>query len=79
MVKPRSVVSAGLYLVRLVFSLFGMWVTLGWRVRRTRKAFEKELIKQGMAKKDAKRLSEQYSRLKDKMMNGLKGFAFRAS
>jgi hypothetical protein len=54
-----------------------MWLTFGWRVRKTRKAFEKQLIRQGMSKKDAERLSAQYSKLKDEMMSTLKGSIFR--
>jgi hypothetical protein len=74
--KIRSIITAGLYVIRLFFSLFTLWVTLGWKVRKTRKAFEKQLIRQGMTKKDAKRLSTQYSKLKDEMMSMLKGSIF---
>jgi hypothetical protein len=74
--KIRSIITAGLYVIRLSFSLFTLWVTLGWKVRKTRKAFEKQLIRQGMTKKDAKRLSTQYSKLKDEMMSMLKGSIF---
>jgi hypothetical protein len=60
-----------------MISLLGLWLTLGWRVRRTRKAFEKELIKQGMTKENAERLSAQFSKLKDQITSSLrKGIAF---
>ncbi|MGC9345396.1 MAG: hypothetical protein ACP5ER_01200 [Candidatus Bathyarchaeales archaeon] len=49
-----------------------MWLILGWKVRKARKAFEKQLIRQGMAKKNAKRLSGQYSKLKNEIINVLK-------
>jgi len=62
------------HIVRLLCSLFVMWLTLGWKVRKARKAFEKELIKQGMSKEDAKRLSIQYTILKDNLMSGLKHY-----
>jgi hypothetical protein len=75
--KISSIISAGLSLTYLLFSLFVLWLTLGWRVRKTRKAFEKQLIRQGMAKSDAKRLSAQFSKLKDDMMNAVKGSMFR--
>jgi hypothetical protein len=75
--KIRSIIIAGFSLIRLLLSLFALWLTLGWRVRKTRKAFEKQLIRQGMAKSDAKRLSAQFSKLKDEMMNSLKGSMFR--
>jgi len=57
---------------RLLFSLFLIWLTLGWRVRRARKAFERELIKQGMPKRDAKRISAQYASMKDNLVNMFK-------
>ena len=76
--KIRSIIIAGLSLIQLLTSLFVMWLTLGWKVRKARKAFEKQLIRQGMAKRDAKRLSAQYSKLKDDMMNTLKSSIFRS-
>ena len=58
-------------------SLFWMYVTLGRRVRKTRRAFEKQLISQGMSKEDAKRLSACYDDLKNSLTNMLRrGFAF---
>jgi hypothetical protein len=76
--KIRSIIIAGLSLIQLLISLFVMWLTLGWKVRKTRKAFEKQLIRQGMTKRDAKRLSSQYSKLKNDVMNTLKGSIFRS-
>lgn len=75
--RIQTVISASLQLIRLLLSLFALWLTLGWKVRRTRRAFEKQLMKQGMSKKDAKRLSAQISKLKDDMMSSLKGSVFR--
>jgi hypothetical protein len=75
--KISTVISAGLSLIRLLLSLFALWLTLGWKVRKARKAFEKQLIRQGMAKKDAKKLSAQYSKMKNEIMNSLKGSMFR--
>jgi len=69
-----TILSAFPYVVRLLCSLFVAWLTLGWKVRKTRKAFEKELIKQGMSEEDAKRLSAQYKILKDNLMSGLKRY-----
>jgi hypothetical protein len=70
--KISSIISAGVSLIRLLLSLFVLWLTLGWKVRQTKKAFEKQLIQKGMAKKDAEKLSAEYSKLKDEMMNVLK-------
>ena len=75
--KIQSVIIAGFSLIRLLLSLFVLWLTFGWKVRKTRKAFEKQLIRQGMAKKDAKKLSAQYSKMKNEIMNSLKGSLFK--
>jgi len=75
--KIQSVIIAGFSLIRLLLSLFVLWLTFGWKVRKTRRAFEKQLICQGMAKKDAKKLSAQYSKMKNEIMNSLKGSLFK--
>jgi len=75
--KASSLAVSFLYMIRLLISLFFLWLTLGWKVRKARKAFEKQLIRQGMAKKDAERLSAFYSKLKDNIMTALKGSMFR--
>jgi len=67
-----SVISGAVNVVRLLFSLFLIYVTLGWNVRKAKRAFEKELIKQGMPKEDAKRMSAKYAALKDEALNTLK-------
>jgi len=69
-----SILSVSPYIVRLILYLLTAWLTLGWKVRKTRKAFEKELVKQGMSKEDAKRLSAQYKILKNNLSSGLKHF-----
>jgi len=75
--KVQGIIIAGLSLIRLLLSLFALWLTLGWKVRKTRRAFEKQLIRQGMAKKDAKKLSAQYSKMKNEIMDSLKGSLFK--
>ncbi len=56
-------------MLRMVGSLLSAWLTLGWNVRSARKAFEGELRKGGMSRKDAERLSEVYSTLKRELMS----------
>ncbi len=60
------------HLVNLVFSLGWMYLTLGRRVRKTRKAFEKELVKQGVSQKNAERLSFCFEELKRNVINMVK-------
>jgi hypothetical protein len=67
-----SIFGSGVALVKLFLSLVVIWLTLGWKVRKARKAFERELMKQGMSKQDAKRISVQYADLKDNIVNAFK-------
>jgi len=69
-----SLLSASPYVVRLFCSLFALWLTLGWRVRKARNAFEKELVKQGMSKEDARKIGARYTILKDELLRGLKHY-----
>jgi hypothetical protein len=75
--KIGSVFTIALHLTRLSLILFVFWLTFGWNVRKARKAFEKQLILQGMAKKDAKRLSANYVKLKNEIMSTLKSSFLR--
>jgi hypothetical protein len=49
-----------------------MYLTLDRRVNRTRKAFEKQLVKQGMSREDAERLSACFEELKNNIKDILK-------
>jgi len=49
-----------------------MYLTLGRRVSKARKAFEKQLLQQGMSKEDAKRLSKCFEELKNNITEMLK-------
>jgi hypothetical protein len=69
MAKISSVLSASASIVRLLGSLFALWLTLGWNVRKARKAFENELIAQGMSRVDARKLSAHIENLKDEIMS----------
>ncbi|MEM2917204.1 MAG: hypothetical protein QXN63_02470 [Candidatus Bathyarchaeia archaeon] len=64
------------WLARLGANLTIIYLTLGWQVRKARKAFEKELISQGMPKKNAKRLSETFVHLKNDIIDMVKRSAF---
>jgi len=75
--KIQTAVMSFIYLTRLLLSLFVLYVMLSWKVRSARKAFEKQLVRQGMSKKDARRISAQFSKLKDGMMDTAKGSLFR--
>lgn len=74
--KLRSIIGIALHIIRLTLSLFALWLSFGWKVRKARKAFEKELVKMGMAEKDAKRLSVWYSKLKNDIVQTVKSSIF---
>jgi len=71
--KISTVIKSGLHLSLLGLNLAFIWLTLGWKVRKARKAFEKELVKGGMPKEDAKKLGEKYSSVKDEVMKQIWG------
>ena len=56
----------------VVLNLLWMYVTLRRRVHKTRRAFEKQLLQQGMSKQDAQRLSACYEDLKNSITGMLK-------
>jgi hypothetical protein len=60
-----AVIKSSPHLAQMSLSFFWMYLTLGRRVSKTRKAFEKQLIQQGMSKEDAKRLSVCFEDLKN--------------
>jgi hypothetical protein len=67
-----TVIKSFPHLVLMVLSLLWMYLTLGRKVHKTRKAFEKQLMQQGMSKQDAQRLSACFEDLKDNITGMLK-------
>jgi hypothetical protein len=60
------------YMARLSLSLMWTYFTLGYRVGKTRRAFEKQLVAQGMSKEDAQRLSACFEDLKNSIVTTAK-------
>ena len=67
-----NVIIGAASMVRLLSSMAVIHLTLGWKVRKARKALEKELIKMGMPKEAAKRIGAKYAALKDDTINAMK-------
>ena len=59
-------------IIRMLLSLSTMYLTLGYQVRKARKAFESQLLLQGMSKHDAERLSACYQELKENILAAMK-------
>jgi len=76
-----STVKSTPQLALLTLSLSWTYFTLGWKVRKARRAFEKQLIAQGMSKQDAQQLSEFLDEFKnnitDTFRQGLASGVFR--
>lgn len=68
----RSIISIILHIIRLSLNLLFLWVIFNWRVRKARKAFEMELVKIGMERKNAKKLSAHYLKLKEDLVRAMK-------
>ena len=68
----KSMIKSTPHISLLILNILWVYLTLGMRVRRTRRAFEKQLVEQGMAKEDAKRLSSCYQDLKDNISAAVK-------
>jgi len=64
----KSVFQSTPYISIVALNILWVYVTLGFRVRSTRRAFEKQLISQGMSKEDAKRLSACFQDLKNNIV-----------
>ena len=67
-----TVIKESPYLVRMSFDLLYTYLALGSRVRRTRKAFEEQLILAGMSREGARRLSACFEELKNSVTSMLK-------
>jgi hypothetical protein len=59
-------------IIRMLLSLSKTYLTLGYQVRKTRNAFERQLVVQGMSKHDAERLSACFEELKDVIVAAIK-------
>ena len=67
-----AVIKKSPHLARLSLNLLWVYLTLGSRVNKTRRAFEKQLMQQGMSKEDAQRLSACFEDLKNNMTDMIK-------
>jgi hypothetical protein len=67
-----TVFKSGYYILKMSGHLLTAWLTLGWKVRKARRSFEKQLVNAGMLREDAEQLSRVYSELKDQMLSTVK-------
>jgi len=67
--KTHMIFSMAVSFTRILSGFIDLWLTISWNTRKARRTFEKELIREGMAKNDAKRLGSKYVALKDNIEN----------
>jgi hypothetical protein len=74
-----AILVSGPHLAQLVASLLWISATLGRRVRKARRAFEKQLVAEGMSSEDARRISAFYEELKDSLIQmSMRGMNLRS-
>jgi len=76
--KPKHLISVVPHVVKLLLSLGILWLTLDFKFRKAKKTFEKELIRNGVPKEVAKRLSKKYEEMKNQLkrtvLSSMRGF-----
>ena len=45
-------------ILKIIGSLLSTWIVVSWNIRKARKSFEAEMMKVGVSKEDAQKLSE---------------------
>lgn len=69
--RAISLISTLFYGFIILFSLsirlLWIWFTVDWKIWKARRGFEKEIVRYGVSKHDAKKLSAQYVTLKNNL------------
>jgi len=58
--------------LKIISSLLVVWIAVTWNARKARKSFEAEIMKAGVSKEDAQKLSECFMDFKDQIKNIMK-------
>ena len=59
-------------ILKIIGSLLSTWIVVRWNIRKARKSFEAEMMKVGVSKEDAQKLSECFVVLKDQIKSLMK-------
>jgi len=59
-------------ILKIIASLLSAWAVVSWNVRKARKSFEAEMMKAGVSKEDAEKLSECFVVLKSQIKSLMK-------
>jgi len=58
MSRVLTILRVTYFIIKIIGSLLSAWLVIKWNVRKARKSFEDEMMKVGVSKEDAWRLSE---------------------
>jgi len=70
--KAVDILHIAYLILKLGGSLLSAWLLIRWKVREARRSFEEEMMKAGVSKEDAQKISECFVNLKDQMSSLMK-------
>ena len=72
MSRVLAVLRIAYSILKIIGSLLTAWIVVSWNIRKARRSFEAEMIKAGVSKEDARKLSECFVVLKDQIKSLMK-------
>ena len=67
-----SILQIAYFIFRITLCLLSSWISIKWKVRRARKAFEEEAVKHGISREEAQRLSEVFTALEGQLKDAVR-------
>jgi len=67
-----SILQIAYFIFRIILCLLSSWISIKWKVRKARRAFEREVVKHGISKEEARRLSEVFTALEKQLRDAVK-------
>ena len=67
-----NILQISYFIFRIILCLLSSWISIKWKVRKARRAFEREVVKHGISKEEARRLSEVFTALEGQLRDAEK-------
>ena len=67
-----SILQIAYFIFRIILCLLSSWISMKWKVRRARRAFEEEAVKHGISREEARRLSEAFTDLEKQLRDAVR-------
>jgi len=67
-----SILQITYFIFRIILCLLSSWISIKWKVRRARRAFEEEAVKHGISREEARRLSEVFTALERQLRDAVR-------